>query len=149
MDALEVSAEDIELEYVSASGACPQGSSMQASTSRSPACSPASGANSWPAAASWSAPAPLPSLPSGERWSPLLENTLRLHRHPAGTLVKQSKYLHQRTGGMIGSLSHLIRAAAISAVLDGSERITKTSLRSIRIDHNSESDGPPDPPKTA
>ncbi|MFI9568140.1 hypothetical protein [Streptomyces rishiriensis] len=28
-------------------------------------------------------------------------------------------------------------------------RLTKTSLRSIRIDHNSESDGPPDPPKAA
>lgn len=45
---------------------------------------------------------------------------------------------------MIGSLSHLIRAAAISAILDGSERITKASLRNIRIDHNSESDSPPD-----
>ncbi|WP_338060782.1 hypothetical protein [Streptomyces viridochromogenes] len=50
---------------------------------------------------------------------------------------------------MIGSLSHLIRAAAISAILDGSERITKAALRSIRIDHNSESDGPPEPRRAA
>ncbi|MDO0934210.1 hypothetical protein QQY66_21875 [Streptomyces sp. DG2A-72] len=89
-------------------------------------------------------------FPCTAEWRALvasLENTLRLHRHQAGTLVKQSKYLHQRTGGMIGSLSHLIRAAAISAILDGSEHITKTSLRAVRIDHNSESEGPPEPPR--
>ncbi|MCX5056101.1 MULTISPECIES: ATP-binding protein [unclassified Streptomyces] len=89
-------------------------------------------------------------FPFTSEWRALvasLQNTLCLHRHQAGTLVKQSKYLHQRTGGMIGSLSHLIRAAAISAILDGSERITKTSLRDVRIDHNSESDAPPEPPR--
>lgn len=87
------------------------------------------------------------AFPRNTDWKALiasLESTLRLHRHTPDTLAGLSKYLHQRTGGMIGSLSHLIRAAAISAVLDGSERITKASLRNIRIDHNSESDSPPD-----
>ena len=38
-------------------------------------------------------------------------------------------YLHQRTGGMIGSLSHLIRGAAIQAIDDGTEQITRTPAR--------------------
>jgi hypothetical protein len=70
-----------------------------------------------------------------------MENTLRLHRHEPNTLVEMVKYLHQRTGGMIGSLSHLVRAAAISAFLDGTERITRTTIKNIRIDHSSESSG--------
>jgi len=52
-----------------------------------------------------------------------------------------AKYLHQRTGGMIGSLSHLIRAAAISAILDQSECITRPTVKGICIDHSSESSG--------
>jgi hypothetical protein len=40
---------------------------------------------------------------------------------------------------MIGSLSHLVRAAAISAILDQSERITRATIKNIRIDHSSES----------
>jgi hypothetical protein len=32
-----------------------------------------------------------------------------LHRHEPGALPAQAKYLHQRTGGMIGSLTHLVR----------------------------------------
>jgi hypothetical protein len=71
-----------------------------------------------------------------------MENTLRLHRHEKDTLAQLTDYLHQRTGGMIGSLSHLIRAAAITAILDGSERITGSTLKSIRIDHHNESSAP-------
>ncbi|MDJ0346687.1 ATP-binding protein [Streptomyces sp. H10-C2] len=85
-------------------------------------------------------------FPLNTEWRSLvstIEGTLRLHRHEPGTLVKLSKYLHQRTGGMIGSLSHLIRAAAISAILDGSERITHTAIQTTRIDHNSESAAQP------
>lgn len=81
-------------------------------------------------------------FPLNEEWRSLIatmEGTLRLHRHEAGTLVRHAKYLHQRTGGMIGSLSHLVRAAAISSILDGNERITRTTVDSVRIDHNSES----------
>ena len=64
------------------------------------------------------------AFPCHSEWQALiatLEGTLRMHRHQPGTLVKLGEYLHQRTGGMIGSLSYLIRAAAISASLDGSE----------------------------
>lgn len=68
-----------------------------------------------------------------------LEDTLRLHRHQPGTLVKLARYLHQRTGGMIGSLSHLIRAAAISAILDGSEAITRALLDTVPLDYAAES----------
>src|SRR5260370_40415964 len=41
-----------------------------------------------------------------------LEDALRLPRHEPGTLQRNAKYLHQRTGGVIGSLSHLLRASA-------------------------------------
>ncbi len=68
-----------------------------------------------------------------------MEHTLRLHHHQPGTLVKLDRYLHQRTSGMIGSLSHLVRAAAISAILDGSEQLTKHLLDAIRVDHAAES----------
>ncbi|MEV6871617.1 hypothetical protein [Amycolatopsis sp. NPDC051128] len=39
---------------------------------------------------------------------------------------------------MIGSLSHLIRGAAIDAILDGTEKITKTHLEAILLDHAAE-----------
>ena len=68
-----------------------------------------------------------------------MEAALRLHRHQPGTLPQLSKYLHQRTDGMIGSLSHLIRAAAISAILDGSEAITRPLLDTIALDYAAES----------
>jgi hypothetical protein len=68
-----------------------------------------------------------------------LENALRLHAHRPGTLTSLDRYLHQRTGGMIGSLSHLIRGAALDALLTGNEKITKKSLETIPLDHSSES----------
>lgn len=83
-------------------------------------------------------------FPLNAEWRSLIasmESTLRLHRHEPTTLVTTAKYLHQRTGGMIGSLSHLVRAAAISAILDQSERITRATIKNIRIDHSSESSG--------
>jgi hypothetical protein len=88
-------------------------------------------------------------FPLGTEWQALvagLEGTLRLHRHRAKTLVGLSTYLHQRTGGMIGSLSHLIRAGAISAILDESECLTRKSLEAVRIDHHSESSARRQPP---
>jgi hypothetical protein len=36
---------------------------------------------------------------------------------------------------MIGSLSHLIRGAAIEAILDGSELVTRKLLDTIALDH--------------
>jgi hypothetical protein len=42
-----------------------------------------------------------------------------------GTLTSLDRYLHQRAAGMIASLFRLIRSAAIQAILDGSERVTR------------------------
>jgi hypothetical protein len=42
---------------------------------------------------------------------------------------------------MIGSLLRLIRGAAIQAVLDGTEKITRTALDSIGVDIASETAG--------
>ena len=39
----------------------------------------------------------------------------------------------------LGSLTHLIRGAAIRAILDGQEQITRPLLDSVRIDHAAES----------
>ena len=76
-------------------------------------------------------------FPRDAHWSGLiaaLECSLRLHRHVPGTLPGLDRYLHQRTGGSIGSLLRLIRSAAIQAILDGSERITTQMLESIGLD---------------
>ena len=64
-----------------------------------------------------------------------LEHTLRLRTHQPGTLTSLERYLHQRTGGMTGSLSALIREAALDAILTGIEKITKTSLDAVDLDH--------------
>jgi hypothetical protein len=82
------------------------------------------------------------AFPYRDEWTQLiaaLEATLRLHRHEPGTLPAQARYLHQRTGGMIGSLTHLIRGAAIRAILNGPEQITRPLLDTVRIDHAAES----------
>jgi hypothetical protein len=63
-----------------------------------------------------------------------LENALRLRHHRPGTLARHAPYLHQRTGGVIGSLSHLIREAAITTITDDTERITKQLLDTIHLD---------------
>lgn len=61
-----------------------------------------------------------------------------LHHQP-GTLTELGRYL-QHTGGMIGSLSHLIRAGALTAILNGSETITKYLLDTILVHHAADSD---------
>ncbi|MER7279451.1 TniB family NTP-binding protein [Dactylosporangium sp. NPDC000244] len=81
-------------------------------------------------------------FPVHDEWKQLvagMENTLRLHHHEPGSLVVAAKYLHQRTGGMIGSLSHLIRASAIRAILSETEAITQAVMDRVRIDHAAES----------
>ncbi|MFB7915721.1 TniB family NTP-binding protein [Streptomyces sp. NPDC056061] len=67
-----------------------------------------------------------------------MENALDLHRHKAGSLVRLAPYLHARTAGRIGSLTRLIRQAAITAIHDGTERITKSTLEAVRLDHLAE-----------
>ncbi|MFI5930519.1 TniB family NTP-binding protein [Actinoplanes sp. NPDC051494] len=63
-----------------------------------------------------------------------MEHALRLHRHQPGTLVELEGYLHDRTGGMIGSLDQLIHEAANDAINDGSEKITKSHLDAVILD---------------
>ena len=77
-------------------------------------------------------------------WTSLIaafEAHLRLLNHKPGTLPRLSSHLYTRTGGNIGSLSQLVKKAAITAIQDGTERITKYLLETINIDiaaHNSE-----------
>jgi AAA domain len=81
-----------------------------------------------------------------QQWTALiaaLEDSLRLHCHRPGTLTKLDRYLHRRTHGMIGSLLWLIRGAAINAVLDGTEKITKQALDAVEADITSQSPLPP------
>lgn len=67
-----------------------------------------------------------------------LEDALRLHAHRPGTLLKLSPYLHDRTGGMIGSLSHLVREAALTSLLNGTEKITRPGLDAVDLDETAE-----------
>ncbi len=92
-------------------------------------------------------------FPYNSEWKSLvatLETALRLHHHRPGSLTGQAKYLHQRTGGGISSLSHLIRQAAISAILHGTETIDRSLLDTTVIDHAAEivTPRPPHPPRS-
>jgi hypothetical protein len=84
-------------------------------------------------------------FPFGGQWATLVaavEGSLRLQRHRPGALPDLAGYLHQRTGGMIGSLLWLIRSAAIQAVIDGTEKITRTSMDAIPVDIASQAGRP-------
>ncbi|WP_427007561.1 TniB family NTP-binding protein [Pseudarthrobacter sp. H2] len=84
-------------------------------------------------------------FPLTEEWDALvatLENGLRLHDHAPNTLTVQAQYLHHRTGGSISSLSHLIRQAAIMAILTGTEKIDRGLLGTINLDHAAETVSP-------
>jgi hypothetical protein len=90
-------------------------------------------------------------FPRNGQWAALtaaLEDSLRLHRHDPGTLADLSRYLHQRTGGMIGSLLRLVRSAAVQAILDGTERITRKTLDAIDVDAAADAGGKPPGRKT-
>jgi hypothetical protein len=76
-----------------------------------------------------------------EAWRALvatMEQTLRLHQHHPGTLVELDEYLYRRSSGMIGSLSQLIRGAAILAITDGTEQITRELLDTVPVDYAAE-----------
>lgn len=84
-------------------------------------------------------------FPRGQEWTALiaaLEDSLRLHRHRPGTLTGLDSYLHQRTRGMIGSLLWLIRSAAITAILDGTEEITRDTFEAVQTDMAAQDPGP-------
>jgi hypothetical protein len=73
-----------------------------------------------------------------ETWRGLvttMEHSLRLHQHRPGTLTGLDEYLFGRTNGMIGSLSQLVRGAAILAIQDGTEQITPELLDLVPVDH--------------
>ena len=76
-----------------------------------------------------------------------MEQSLRLHRHKPGTLLDLAPYLHQRTGGMIGSLDHLIHEAANDAISDGTEKITKKHLDAVILDTAAEDQYNPPAPR--
>jgi Bacterial TniB protein len=91
---------------------------------------------------------PAVAFPLAGEWQSViltLEDALRLHQHQPAMLATLDKYLHQRTGGMIGSLSHLIRGAAIEAILTGTERITRKQLETLDIDHAAQQSSAPGP----
>jgi hypothetical protein len=114
---------------------------MPASTSKTPGCLPGSADGRSPRSALKTAG----PFPFTEEWKSLvatLENGLRLHRHEPGTLTAQAQHLHCRTGGSISSLSHLIRQAAIMAILTGTEKIDRELLNETSIDHAAESLAP-------
>jgi hypothetical protein len=67
-----------------------------------------------------------------------LEAMLRLHRHRTGTLVALDEYLYRRSSGMIGSLSQLVRGAAILAIEDSTEQITRELLDLVPVDFAAE-----------
>ena len=79
-----------------------------------------------------------------EQWRALIatmDAALRLHQHRPGSLVALEEYLYRRSGGMIGSLSQLIRGAAILAIEDGSEQIIRDLLEAVPVDYAAEGAG--------
>lgn len=65
-----------------------------------------------------------------------MEESLDLYLHdPDKKVLSETldQYLWERTGGSVGYLSDLIREAAIEAIINGSEKITKTLLDGINV----------------
>ena len=80
-------------------------------------------------------------LAQREQWRALIatmDSALRLHQHQPGSLAALEDYLYRRSGGMIGSLSQLIRGAAILAIAYGSEQITRDLLEAVLVDYAAE-----------
>ncbi|MET9699274.1 ATP-binding protein [Streptomyces sp. NPDC006529] len=88
-------------------------------------------------------------FPYNKEWKGLvaqMEETLLLHQHEHGTLARLDRFLHTRTGGMIGTLAHQIRGAAVDAILSGAEKIAKSGLLAVDLDIASGRDRPNNPP---
>ena len=102
---------------------------MPAAIWRCKACSPVCAAAKSPAGSPSSRPRPFAYGTGAQRgqWRALiaiLESLLRLHRHRTGNLVRLDEYLYRRSGGMIDSLSQLVRGAAISNSYSTASRST-------------------------
>ena len=83
-------------------------------------------------------PSSYSTIPQRQEWALLIEGferALRLHAHKPGSLLPLADYLYGRTGGYIVSLSHLIREAAVMAILSGTERIDEALLDMVDLDH--------------
>jgi DNA polymerase III delta prime subunit len=83
-------------------------------------------------------PSSYSTIPQRQDWAKLIEGferALRLHEHKPGSLLPLADYLFGRTGGYIVSLSHLIREAAIKAILTGTEHIDEEILETVELDH--------------
>jgi hypothetical protein len=87
------------------------------------------------------------STPSGrEEWQAILrtlETKLRLHGNYDGMLcVDLFEYLHGRSGGVMGTLTELLRRGAALAIRESggvrSEALTKTLLERIKVDYTAE-----------
>lgn len=61
------------------------------------------------------------------------EKNLRMRKLSKDVLTRHAQYLHDRTGGYFLYLSQLICGAAVAAILDGTEDITREHLQAIRI----------------
>jgi hypothetical protein len=89
------------------------------------------------------APFQIASPESEREWKSLvktLEREIVLFRQPPGTLVALHRYLYDRTGGVIGSVTELVRQAANLAIEEGSERITEELLDRIELDNAAEAE---------
>ncbi len=60
---------------------------------------------------------------------------LRLREQKPGALARLAGHLYGRTAGSISTLSMMIRSTAITAILDGTEHITKAALNAVPLDH--------------
>ncbi|MFE2334554.1 AAA family ATPase [Streptomyces coelicoflavus] len=75
-------------------------------------------------------------VPYGTGWVQLVETldqALQLRHHQPGSLVRLTQELHVITGGWPGALAHLVRSAAIEAILTGNEEITEQNLKLIAV----------------
>ena len=66
-----------------------------------------------------------------------IEQELALLDARPGMLVGLEDYLFERTAGVLGSLSELVRKAANRAISTETERITLEVLESVRLNHGS------------
>ena len=73
-----------------------------------------------------------------------VESTLRLPDHVARTR-RMAEQLYRRSRGMIGSLSQLVRGAAILAIDDGTEKITAELLDLVPVEYAGPTLRQPDP----
>jgi DNA polymerase III delta prime subunit len=77
--------------------------------------------------------APVPFGTGWVRMVETLDQALDLRHHQPGSLVRLAQELHAITGGWPGALAHLVRSAAIEAILTGNEEITEQNLELITV----------------